>query len=46
MPQLKLEKGGDCLALLDGLGRFDEELTQVYVAETLLAIEYRITYIL
>ena len=36
--------GGDCLALLDSLGQFDEELTRVYIAETLLAIEYCIIY--
>lgn len=32
--------GGDCLSLLENLGCFSEEMTRVYIAETILALKY------
>ena len=32
--------GGDCGSLLENLGYFDEEMAKVYIAETVLALEY------
>ena len=32
--------GGDCASLLKGLGCMDEEVAKLYIAETILALEY------
>jgi len=32
--------GGDCFSLLKNVGRFDESMAKMYIAETLLALEY------
>lgn len=32
--------GGDCYNLLKGLGCMDEEVARLYIAETILALEY------
>ncbi|ELR19976.1 protein kinase domain containing protein [Acanthamoeba castellanii str. Neff] len=32
--------GGDCYSLLKNIGRFDESMARMYIAETVLALEY------
>jgi serine/threonine protein kinase len=32
--------GGDCASLLENIGYFDEHMARIYVAETVLALEY------
>lgn len=32
--------GGDCYSLLKNVGRFAEPMAKMYIAETLLALEY------
>lgn len=37
-------EGGDCATLLKGVGIFPVEMARLYIAETVLAIEYLHSY--
>ena len=32
--------GGDCAALLENIGCFDEQMAKLYIAETIMALDY------
>lgn len=41
---LEYVKGGDCASLLKHIGVFPVEMARMYIAETVLAIEYLHSY--